>query len=223
MRGVIAVGAVVVCLVLPTTAGAASYSNTTPLGPADNAPLPPYPSSILVSGEQGVTLKLTATLVGVAGAAVRDLDALLVGPSGRSILATDACSAGGIVPDWGGQTVTFDDAAGTAIPETCPVGGTPSGTYRPGDYDGADSFPGIPAPYPTSLAAFNGVSPNGIWSLYVVDDNAADALRVSGGWRLDVTTTGAPAAPVVKKRKCKRKRRKGAASAKRKRCKKKRR
>jgi hypothetical protein len=160
---------------------------------------------------------------------VRSLDALLIGPGGRSILVTDACSAGGFVPDWGGQTVTFDDTVGTAIPETCGVGGAPNGTFRPGDYDGADSFPGVAPPYPTSLAAFNGTAPNGLWSLYVVDDDFADPLAVNGGWRLDITTTGpppaTPATPAKKKRKCKRKRkrRQGAASAKRKRCKKKRR
>jgi hypothetical protein len=228
MRRAIAVGALAACLALPAGAGAASYSNPTPLtlapGPPDSGELFPYPSTIAVGTEQGSILKVTATLVGIAGAEVRGIDALLIGPGGRSILVTDACSAGGTVPDWGGQTVTFDDTVGTAIPETCGPA-APSGTFRPGDYDGADTFPGVAPPYPTSLAAFNGTPPNGLWSLFVVDDDPADPLAINGGWRLDLTTTGAPATPVsppAKKRKCKRKR-KGAAAAKRKRCKKKRR
>jgi hypothetical protein len=229
MRRAIAAGALVACLVLPAGAGAASYSNPTPLtlapGPPDSGELFPYPSTISVGTEPGTITKLTATLVGITGAEVRQLNALLIGPGGRSILVTGACSAGGVIPDWSGQTVTFDDTVGTAIPQTCGVGGQPNGTFRPAHYNGAFIFPGVAPPYPVSLAAFNGTPPNGIWSLFVVDDNAADPLAVNGGWRLDITTTGAPPATPVpaKKRKCKRKKRKGAASAKRKRCKKKRR
>ena len=218
MRSPLAIAAAALCLALPAGASAGSYPNPAPLGPADAAPLPPYPSSVVVSGERGTTTSVTATLVGVSGAAIRDLDALLVGPGGSSMLLSDACSSG-IIPDWTGQTVTFDDRVGTAIPTSCPVGGFPSGAYRPVNFDsGADSFPGVPGPYPVSLAAFNGRSPNGIWSLYVVDDNGADALAIGGGWRLDVATTGAP---VKKKKKCKRKRKRSASAAKKK-CKKKR-
>ncbi len=219
MRTTFAIGAVALCLALPAAAGAASYSNATPLGPAENAPLPPYPSSIPVSAERGTITSVTATLVGIGGAAIRDLDALLVGPGGSSMLLSDACSSG-LIPDWTGQSITLDDRVGTTIPDPCPSGGFPTGSYRPVNFDsGPDNFPGVPPPYVVSLAAFNGRSPNGVWSLYVVDDGGADASTVSGGWRLDITTTGAPPA---KKRKCKKRKAKSAVAAKKK-CKKKKR
>jgi len=169
------------------SASAATYSNPTPLGPADNAPLLPYPSPIVVAGEQGTTLNVTATLIGVANAEASQLDALLVGPGGRSILVSDSCWTGGLVPSWTGQDLTFDDNAAARIPEICTS--IPDGTFKPADYDGADNFPGQSPPYPTGLAVFRGISPNGLWSLYVVDDGAGDNLRITGGWRLSVTTT----------------------------------
>jgi hypothetical protein len=215
MRRAIVIGVLAAAMAVPGTAAAAIYSNTAPLGPADNAPLAPYPSSITVGGEAGTTVNVTATLVGVAGSAVREMDALLLGPGGRSILLSDACS-NALIPDWTGQNVTLDDNASVLIPDPCNPGG-PMGTVRPYDLNnGADNFPGLSPPYPVGLAAFRGLSPNGIWSLYVVDDAGPDALTVSGGWQLSVTTTGPPA---KKKKKCKK--RKKASAAKRKKCRKK--
>jgi hypothetical protein len=214
MRRALALVISAACFGLPTGAGAATFSNPTPLGPADGAPLPPYPSFISVTGQQGTTTSVTATLVGVTGAEVRQLDALLVGPGGRSMLISDACS-NAVIPSWTGTTVTLDDRIGTTFSDPCPPT-SPSGTFRPVDVSSglADNFPGVPPPYPVSLAAFNGLSPNGIWSLYVVDDSVGDNLGIAGGWRLDVTTTAPPAKK--KKKKCKKaKKRRTAAAARR--------
>ena len=215
MRRALVMAIAVGCLGLPAGAGAVTFSNPAPLGPADNAPLPPYPSFISVGGQQGTITSVTATLVGVTGAEVRQLDALLVGPGGRSMLISDACS-NAVIPDWTGTTVTLDDRVGTTFSDPCPVG-SPSGTFRPMDFAPVDNFPGVPPPYPVSLAAFNGRSPNGIWSLYVVDDSTGDNLSIAGGWRLDLTTTAVPA---KKKKKCKRKAKKRSAAPAKKRCKK---
>ena len=61
------------------------------------------------------------------------------------------------------------------------------------------TFP-APAPSPsanTTLAgAFSGTTPNGTWSLFVVDDTDGDDGTMSGGWSLVVTTT-ATAAPTT--------------------------
>jgi hypothetical protein len=38
------------------------------------------------------------------------------------------------------------------------------------------------------LSVFEGTDPNGVWSLYVMDDLAGDAGRIDGGWVLSLTT-----------------------------------
>src|SRR5205807_1969664 len=68
-----------------------------------------------------------------------------------------------------------------------------AGTYRPSNYEGdSDPFP-PPAPAPpylTTLSAFDGQPADGIWRLYVIDDNSSDSGQIAGGWCL--TITGGP-------------------------------
>jgi hypothetical protein len=221
------------CATFAPAASAATFSNTTPItdptqGFGGNQPDSPYPSGISVSGEAGTIVKATVTLQDVSGGPARDLDVLLVGPGGSTLLLSDICSAGGFVPDFPDQkNYTFDDDAPAPIPDTCPTAPA-SGTYKPTNYDTADSFPSVPSPYPIGLANVRGTTPNGLWKLFVVDDAYPDRVTIDGGWRLDLTTTGAstssPVTSTHRKRKCrKRKRGKRSASAAKKRCKKKRR
>jgi hypothetical protein len=83
-------------------------------------------------------------------------------------------------------TLTFDDAA-PGITETGPL---VSGVFGPRDYGGVppDEFlaPAPAEPYLTALSAFEGVNPNGVWSLYVVDDLEDDEGAIADGWRLDL-------------------------------------
>src|SRR6185436_11341355 len=68
-----------------------------------------------------------------------------------------------------------------------------SGSYKPSDwFDGTDNFPApAPAgPYDPNLSTFDGTSPNGTWSLYVLDDSAvARGGAISGGWQIRFQTT----------------------------------
>ena len=98
---------------------------------------------------------------------------LLVSPSGQKfILVSDVIGGTDAV----NVTWTLDDAAAALIPAT----GTPvSGVFKPTNYATGDTFP-APAPAgpylspatagTDTLASFNGVIPNGTWSLYIVDD-----------------------------------------------------
>jgi len=86
-------------------------------------------------------------------------------------------------------TFTLSDAAATDLPLTQLV----SGTYKPDDYEAGETQPApAPAgPYPTALATFNGQTPNGTWSLFVLDDSAGEQGAISGGWTLAITTVAA--------------------------------
>jgi hypothetical protein len=210
--GRIAIGLIVIgALLTPAAAAGATFSNPTPIGPGDNAALLPYPSTIAVAGVAGTTVSVRATLTDVLAAAW-NIDALLVGPGGSTLLTSDACNG----TDFVHVNVTFDDAAAGPL-GTGPCPGFTGGTFKPTNYDTTDSLPGISAPYPLGLSNFRGVSPNGLWQLYVVDDQGPDASSIAGGWSLEITSTGT----IATKKKCKRKKKHHAGAAKKKRCKKK--
>jgi subtilisin-like proprotein convertase family protein len=220
-NGFLASCLVVACGTLAPAAGAATFTNSTPIvvppSPGSGVATP-YPSTISVSDQPGTTVKARVSFT-IAVAAWRDIDALLVGPGGNSILMSDVCGTNASSAI--NVNLTFDDDASQSLFESCPP--TPSaGTYRPTNFDTADSFPGVAPPYLLGLSNFRGISPNGAWQLYVNDDTAGDQVTING-WTLDLTTTGAPSPPpaATPKKKCKKKHRR-AAQAKKKRCKKKR-
>ncbi len=168
-------------------------------GAGTNPGLPPagvYPSTVTVAGLTGTVSKITVTFA-ITSTFPDDLDVLLIGPTGaRSIVISDAGGSG----DHTNLSYTFDQTAATAFPDagTTPI---PVGTYRPGNYiglatpepGGQDNFP-TPGPGLTSYTAdfnvFNGTNPNGVWSLYVVDDQQIDLNSLPGGWSIDITTAG---------------------------------
>lgn len=160
-----------------------------------------YPSTIAVSGITGVVTKVRVVLTGLTHAYAGDLDVLLVGPTGQGVvLMSDAGNGTNIT----GTTLTFDDSVSAVL---VPEGRIVTSTNQPTEYDpGSDNFPApAPAgPYGQSLAAFNGLNPNGIWSLYVNDDAVLDSGSLTQGWRLSLTQSNlvccgsAPnAAPVI--------------------------
>jgi subtilisin-like proprotein convertase family protein len=143
----------------------------------------PYPSTINVSGVTGTVTKVTVFLDNFSHTFPADVDILLVGPGGQRLL---------LMSDVGGGTdavnvdLTFDDTA-AAIGVT-----VVTGTFRPTNSGTGDIFPAPgpagPFPDPQLLSVFNGVNPNGAWSLFVVDDAGTDAGSISGGWHLNITT-----------------------------------
>ena len=84
-------------------------------------------------------------------------------------------------------TLTFDGAATTVLPNSSQI---TSGTYLPTNYGSKDPFsaPAPVGPYGTSLNTFNGISPNGTWQLFVVDDSVTDQGSIASGWELNITT-----------------------------------
>lgn len=167
-----------------------------------------YPSPITVTGLSGTVSDVNVTLTGITAPRPRNLDFLLVAPSGQTLI---------IMADAGGTAgcgitnvnITLDDSAVTLLPNNdvngCPPD-TPivSGTYRPTNIVFGSEVDTFPSPAPagpynqpapsgsaTFASVFNGLSPNGTWNLYVVDDEVGGGVStISGGWSIDITTAG---------------------------------
>jgi subtilisin-like proprotein convertase family protein len=166
-------------------------------GAPTGAPADPYPSTITVPATTGTVTDVNVTLTNLTHTYVNDVDVVLVGPAGQSvILMSDAAGLVAVT----NRTYTFDDAAAATLPT-----GAASGTYRPTNANGPDAFP---APGPGSitqvnpqLSVFNGTDPSGAWNLYVVDDANADTGTIAGGWTLSLTVSSVSCAsgcdPVV--------------------------
>jgi subtilisin-like proprotein convertase family protein len=151
----------------------------------------PYPSTINVSGISGPVTKVTATLHGLTHTFPGDLDVLLVGPGGQKVILMSDAGSG---TDVSNITLTFEDGAPPAS-----LTALVSGTFAPTNSGTGDTFPApAPAgPYGTALSAFNGVNPNGVWQLFIVDDASGDLGTLAGGWSLKFT-----AAPLCASQPC---------------------
>jgi len=132
----------------------------------------------------GTVTNVTVSLNNLNHTFPDDVDVLLVGPGGQRVLLMSDTGGGFDVTN---VTLTFDDAAANNLPNNAQI---VSGTYQPTNFGGGDTFPApAPAgPYGAALSAFNGINPNGTWSLYVVDDAFGDIGNFNGGWTLNITT-----------------------------------
>jgi hypothetical protein len=164
----------------------------------------PYPSNIQVSGLSGTISKVTLTLTNATFPQTGDFNFLLVGPGGQTFVFMS--DAGGLFSPSNNVTLTFDDAAGSQLPNS---GSIASGTYRPTDYTvDSENFP-APAPAPpyntaapsgvgTFASVYGGAAPNGTWSLYPLDDTGGGGTATVGSWSLTFTTSGdAPTTTVL--------------------------
>lgn len=152
-----------------------------------------YPSTINVSGMSGTIAHVDVGLNGVSHTFPDDIDVLLVGPGGQSVMLMS--DVGGTV-DMSAVDLIFEQSANASLPDSTQVS---SGTYRPTNYTGTlepggvDTFPS-PGPgqgtYSSNLDTFKGTSPNGAWKLYIVDDEQFDTGSFAHGWALGITTTG---------------------------------
>jgi len=164
-----------------------SFSNPANIavpGAGTSGPAAPYPSTIAVAGVVDPVARVTVSINTASHTFPDDIDVLLVGPTGaRIILLSDAGGSN----DATGQTWTFDDSAANLVPDSAAI---PTGTYRPTNYGTGDTFPAPApaAPYGSALSAFNGLNPNGNWSLFVVDDVGGDIGAFAGGWTINIYT-----------------------------------
>jgi len=201
-------------LATASPAMATSFSNTTAINTTDpvcGSPAlasTPYPSNIAVSGLSGTVSDVNVTLHGMTNDWAGDLEILLVGPGGGSQNLVLLSDAGTSISNF---TLTLDDSATDFLPQN----GAVFSPAKPTDYAELGSTDSFPTPAPpianrpggnpsgagtaTLASVFNGIVPDGTWSLYVVTDDCTDPSEsITGGWTLDITTAvGAATTTVV--------------------------
>jgi len=180
------------------TGGSQTFSNPASMTIPDYAPTPPPPvsSQIAVAGMVGNVTDLSVKLNGVTHTWPADIDVLLVGPGGQSMLLMS--DIGGSV-DLTGQAYVLSDAAASSLATGNVL--NPTGSYRPTNFTdttGTDVFAapapagpyGSPAPTGSATLAsvFAGTPANGTWTLYVRDDAIQDLGSLADGWELSITT-----------------------------------
>ena len=183
---------------LAVSAATSTFSNTTAIvipAAGDQGTANPYPSTLTVSGMTSTVTDVNVTLTNINHGFPNDIDVLLVGPGGQSvILMSDV----GWHFDLSNVTLTLDDAATVSLPVDAAL---TAGTYLPtnssSDIGASCPVDVFPAPAPAgpsgaNLSVFNGTNPNGTWSLFVVDDCFQDSGSFGGGWSLEITVDNPP-------------------------------
>jgi hypothetical protein len=165
----------------------ATFSNTAAITFAAGGPVVPYPSSNVVSGLTGLVTSVSATLVNLTHPSPDDLDVLLVGPGGQTVLLMSDAGGSNAVS---ATTLTFTDASSVSLPDTTRL---LTGTYRPSNYSPSDFFPVAPSPpFGANFSGLTGTAPNGAWRLFVVRDTGSAVGSIAGGWRLSIETANPP-------------------------------
>lgn len=160
--------------------------NSTPITIPNSGAGVPYPSDISLSGAGTILSDVNVHLLDLSHTYPDDLDLMVVGPQGQNLIIMSDVGAG---TDAVAVDLILDDAAPTPLPNSTAL---TSGTYQPANYGTGDPFP-APAPTPsaaTTLSTFDGTDPNGVWSLYLVDDAGGDAGSLAGGWCLEIVASG---------------------------------
>ena len=161
----------------------------------DVGPAFTYPATINVLGLTGVVDQVSVTLSNLSHTFPADFDILLVGPQGQSVLLMSDCGANFLMTN---ATLTFSANVTNYLPASNSI---VTGTYLPTDYSigPPDVFmaPAPAGPYSSSMSVFSNTDPNGLWKLFIVDDQGGDAGSIAGGWSLTFTSTVAPSAPPV--------------------------
>ncbi len=160
-----------------------TFGNGTLITIPDHGPATPYPSTVTVSGMAGFVSKVTVTLTNFSHQFPNDVEALLAGPGGQTVVLMGGNGGPYAITN---VTLNFDDAASPQLPAS-PSGPIVSGTFKPTNDGLAADFlaPAPGQPYGSTLSAFNGSGPNGTWALYVLDNSAGDSGSIAG-WSLNV-------------------------------------
>jgi hypothetical protein len=131
----LALTALALALIGPAAlAPAQTFSNPEPIVVPGFGPASPYPSTILVSGLSGRIVSVTVALYGLEHGFPDDMDVLLVGPQGQTVVLMSDC---GGAANLMGVDLVFADGA-PPLPDS---GLITSGTYSPTNIGAGDAFP----------------------------------------------------------------------------------
>jgi subtilisin-like proprotein convertase family protein len=167
----------------------AGFTNPATITIPDVGNANPYPSPVTVSGLPltGATVK-SVVLHGLSHTYSEDVDILLQSPLGQNVILMSDVGGGTLA----NGTYTFADAGSPMSYTTI----NPAGTYHPTNNGLADNWPtpgpGAFAQAAPALSLFTPSNNNGIWKLFVLDDNGADQGIISGGYTINFDI-GAPA------------------------------
>jgi subtilisin-like proprotein convertase family protein len=173
---------------LPTITPApvvSTFTNSTAITIPSSGNASLYPWPITVSGLTGTVTDVDVRFTNLAHTWRGDIDMALVGPTGVAI--TVMSNIGGSGRFNTANTITFSTGS-PAVPGTGNITGTQ--TYSPTADATVDNYP-APGPGavnpPANLALYNGVNPNGVWNMFIVDDAAPDGGSCAS-WSLIITT-----------------------------------
>ena len=167
-----------------------SFTNASPLTIASSGAASVYPSSIAVDCLPAPIAHLSVVIDGLYHSFPDDVDMLLVSPAGQSLkLMSDAGGTG--ANRLTNVVITFTDTATTPLPDTTRI---TSGAYRPTDYGATDPFapPAPAAASATNFVPFMATDANGMWSLYIFDDQGGDSGSLARGWSLSIEWADTP-------------------------------
>lgn len=156
-----------------------------------------------------LSLKVNLNLTERGGPAFNgDLYVTLLHDTGFSVLLNRPGTTAGNVLGYGdsGLNVTFADGPGAldihsyrfelSGSDTVPLAGALTGTWRS---DGRTTDPDVVTlndPRTATLASFNGLDPNGNWTLFVADTEAGNRATLQG-WGLELTLIPEPKSAAV--------------------------
>jgi subtilisin-like proprotein convertase family protein len=146
-------------------------------------PAGPHPVAIAVSGVAGNITSMNVQINGLTHTWPDDLDMLLVGPGGQTLVMQS--DNGGGSTDGGSlvnRSYVLADSGATLLPDPAAI--TEGTVYRPSNVGTPDPFdppaPATPhnnaAPAGTATfgSVFNGTAPNGTWNVFIDDDASGD-------------------------------------------------
>jgi Mg-chelatase subunit ChlD len=150
---------------------------------AQPAPATPFPSVQHFSGLTGLITKVVVKIYGLTHTNPDDIIMVLRGPDGTTVALMANCGGSNAVSN---IDITFDDTGG-ALPDSGLI--TP-GTYAPTTYGPYAELPapGPARPHGTTLSVFNGLGPNGSWSIWCADDTTLNDGDIALGYELIITS-----------------------------------